>query len=406
MRCPRCGNENADTNRFCGMCGASLISGPAGAPSSKDLRTSSAAAQPSRIASNPQSAAPASQSSSVVASPAPAPRKPSPPQPAKSEPGITGPSFLGLNNPPGYAEPRSESPMQNAADELQSSHSVDYLLEDDEEEPKRGWGKVLLVLVALGLALGFGYLHWKQGGFDWVTRSIQKAQATSPDTSASTPATASPTPGQPSTAAGGNSSQPATSSAPAPAGTPSAAAANAPPSSAEPTAGALTSPSQTAPSSASENPPPNTPTGDAAATSQPTKPAPAEKSEAKAADSETQPGTEGAPKPRPNKPSAAVPVSIVAEAERYIYGRGVGQDCGHGLRLLKRAAEYDPKAMTAMGRLYSTGTCTPRDLPTAYRWLAMALHKDPDNQSLQNDLQKLWSQMTQPERQLAIRLSQ
>ena len=74
--------------------------------------------------------------------------------------------------------------------------------------------------------------------------------------------------------------------------------------------------------------------------------------------------------------------------------------------MLKRAGEYDPKAMTAMGGLYATGTCTPRDLPTAYRWYALALHKDPDNQTLQNDLQKLWSQMTQPERQLAIRLSQ
>jgi hypothetical protein len=35
----------------------------------------------------------------------------------------------------------------------------------------------------------------------------------------------------------------------------------------------------------------------------------------------------------------------------------------------------------------------------------MALRKDPDNQSVQTDLQKLWSEMTQPERQLAIKLS-
>jgi hypothetical protein len=45
-------------------------------------------------------------------------------------------------------------------------------------------------------------------------------------------------------------------------------------------------------------------------------------------------------------------------------------------------------------------------LPTAYRWFALALHLQPDNQVLQNDLQNLWSQMTQPERQLAIKLSQ
>jgi TPR repeat protein len=97
----------------------------------------------------------------------------------------------------------------------------------------------------------------------------------------------------------------------------------------------------------------------------------------------------------------------VAEAERYIYGRGVSQDCDRGLRLLKPSAQQgNPSAMISLGALFSAGTCTPRDLPTAYRWFALALHKQPDNQALQNDLQKLWSRMTQPERQLAIKLSQ
>jgi TPR repeat protein len=85
----------------------------------------------------------------------------------------------------------------------------------------------------------------------------------------------------------------------------------------------------------------------------------------------------------------------------------VQQDCDRGLRLLKpAAAQSNAKAMIALGSLYSSGTCTPRDLPTAYRWFALALHKQPDNQPLQDDLQKLWTQMTQPERQLAIKLSQ
>jgi TPR repeat protein len=85
----------------------------------------------------------------------------------------------------------------------------------------------------------------------------------------------------------------------------------------------------------------------------------------------------------------------------------VPQDCDRGLRQLKPAAEQsNPKAMISLGALYSTGVCTPRDLPTAYRWFALALRKQPENASLQDDLQKLWSQMTQPERQLAIKLSQ
>ncbi len=83
------------------------------------------------------------------------------------------------------------------------------------------------------------------------------------------------------------------------------------------------------------------------------------------------------------------------------------QNCERGLRLLKPLADAaNTKAMTEMGALYSAGLCTPRDLPTAYRWFAMALRKDPNNQSLATDLSKLWGEMTQPERQLAIRLSQ
>ena len=97
----------------------------------------------------------------------------------------------------------------------------------------------------------------------------------------------------------------------------------------------------------------------------------------------------------------------MTEAERYIYARGVPQDCDRGLRLLKPSAEQsNVKAIVSLGVLYSTGTCAPRDLPTAYRWFALALHKEPDNQALQEDLQNLWGKMTPPERQLAIKLSQ
>jgi len=77
------------------------------------------------------------------------------------------------------------------------------------------------------------------------------------------------------------------------------------------------------------------------------------------------------------------------------------------MRLLKPAANAgNPKAMVEMGALYSAGLCTPHDLPTAYRWFAIALRKDPGNEAAQADLQKLWGEMTQPERQLAIKLTQ
>jgi TPR repeat protein len=85
----------------------------------------------------------------------------------------------------------------------------------------------------------------------------------------------------------------------------------------------------------------------------------------------------------------------------------VPQDCDRGLQLLKPAAAHaNVKAMIILGSLYSSGTCTPRDLPTSYRWFALALHQQPDSQTLQDDLQNVWAKMTQPERQLAIKLSQ
>jgi TPR repeat protein len=70
------------------------------------------------------------------------------------------------------------------------------------------------------------------------------------------------------------------------------------------------------------------------------------------------------------------------------------------------AAKGNPKAMVSLGALYSTGVCVPRDLPTAYHWFALALRKEPDDQPLQENMEKLWSSMTQPERQLAMRLNQ
>jgi TPR repeat protein len=77
------------------------------------------------------------------------------------------------------------------------------------------------------------------------------------------------------------------------------------------------------------------------------------------------------------------------------------------MRMLKPSADAgNPKAMAEMGALYSAGLCTPHDLPMAYRWFAIALRKDPGNEAVQADLQKLWGEMTQPERQLAIKLTQ
>ena len=460
MRCGRCGNENAETNRFCGMCGAILNAPAAQSPSPKpsatppDFPAADSAPQRAAVAPtspreqrSPASSTPPHSVPDRAARPSPAPTNPAssvsirtPARNSYDEPsdaGITGPSFLGLNKPAnspgGFGRDRGTS----HGDDLRSSGSVDYLLEDDEE-PKSGWGKFVLILLALALAAGFGYLHWKQGGFDWLFAGNKQPAATqtndSPQTNSDNGSAAQPAapPSDNSAAAGNAPAAPSGTAAPA---TPAAsdtppanggaqssgAAANAP-GSTSPAAQASSpqnSSAGSAPSSGSASSDASQSAPNAAHATSPDSPKQAQpdsdNSGSAPDDDSANNESEAAPKAAPAtpirratpKPSPSRPVDSVSEAQRYIYGRGVPRDCDRGLRMLKSAAaQSNPQAMISLGTLYSTGTCAPRDLPTAYRWFAVALHKQPDNQALQNDLQSLWSQMTQPERQLAIKLSQ
>jgi hypothetical protein len=453
VRCGKCGNENAEANRFCGMCGAPLgaknqVAGLSPVQSPGVPAGTIAAPKPTVIPSQPLPTQPASVRP-VAVQPIAQPTPPLPVEPAglagapverrpaplasfdvkrdsdlnrdderDQGPIISGPSFLGSNKPaPRRAGLHADGYGHSGREDLRASGNVDYLL-DDEEEPKRGWGKLLVIVVALALAGGLGYLRWKQGGFDWLKAGDKKPQATQPSADAApsgtdnngSPAGAAAAPDGAASAAGGAATSPA------------AGGTAAPPAE---TAAPQATPSQTAPSPAaaesSQNNSPATPQATGSETKLGEANPPADSASENAdSDSDKQSPEQEQPaapkaaarktataKPTAAKPSPAKPVDSVAEAQRYIYGRGVRQDCDHGLKMLKSSAgQSDAKAMISLGALYSTGTCAPHDLPTAYRWFALALHKQPDNQALQDDLQKLWSQMTQPERQLAIKLSQ
>jgi hypothetical protein len=498
VRCGRCGNENGEGNRFCGMCGAPLMAKtqpvpPPGrqAPGTtagnmtvqKPNAANTLAGQPAREQDDPaagtqgtlaRSAGPGPMTRLALSTSKPplpargaglgsAPMEANPEagfEDAAAEPTISGPSFLGLNQP-GRRPTASRREGRGDTGHLQTSGNLDYLLEDDEEEPKRGWGKLVFVLLALVLAGGFGYLHWKQGGFDWLTAASSKpAAAIQPAADATqkpadnvgtagtnTAAGAAPNPGVTAAVPSGTAAPNATGAGPAetpvassgntsaPAGTPAAEQAlgatqsatvpapAVPTGTASPSSSQSTSPLVGAPQNAAQDKiAPTSATSGQADSSQTDSgeaitPAgtasPGAGAATQSSEGEQQPQAATAPhkavlKPPVPKPSPAKPVDSVTEAQRYIYGRDVRQDCDRGLRMLKAAADRsDAKAMISLGALYSTGaTCTPRDLPTAYRYFAMGLHKEPDNQALQDDLQKLWSQMTQPERQLAIKLSQ
>jgi len=411
VRCPRCGNENPESNRFCGMCGTTLLKAPATAAVGQSQA-------PGTVARNG--------AESSVAAPTPTAAKTiPPPEPptGSASPVISGPSFLGLNQP-ASSQPapsgRQRSSLSIDPHSAPSSRNLDYLLEDEEEPRSGGAWKFVLIVVALALAVGLGYLRWKHQGLGWLlsgTKSAPAATQTSEAPDASAPAPA---------ASGSASTSPPAASPTAPA-QPAATDSTAAPSSPAP-ASATTAPGTT---SSTEPAPATNPTGlpstaaPAPATSAPGEGAKSESTPATAAPpatakdsspsaSDAPDATADKPKDVPIKPTPKPAVRVkpakadpVAEAQKYLYGRGARQDCERGMRLLKPvAAQSNPKAMIEMGALYSAGLCTPRDLPTAYRWFALALRKDPENQAVQTDLKKLWGEMTQPERQLAIKLSQ
>ena len=396
MRCPRCGNENPDDNRFCGMCGATLLSPPA----------------PAAVPSQPMSvAAPKPHASEASAAPAPGPHR-SAAAVSETPATISGPSFLGLNQPASGAR-SSRKRASLSIDPHAPGTNLEYLL--DEEEPHRPWGigKILVILIALGLAVGFGYLRFKNQGLAWLSGLKKPASVAqnspSPDAT-NPPAASSITPEtQPPAPTAAQPSAPAPNIAPQPSTDPIANAAPA------------SNPAAPAPTDApqSSNTPQST---DALPTPVPAEKAtapPDNKSNATDDSNDTPAAAATAPpeaskpaaKPPATKPSAAskpaTPYDPVSEAKKYLYGRGASQDCDRGMRLLKpQANKANPKAMIEMGALYSAGLCTPRDLPTAYRWFAIALRKDPENTALHADLTKLWGEMTQPERQLAIKMTQ
>lgn len=405
MRCPRCGNDNPDAMRFCGMCGGTLLSP---APTGPRPERGSPAA--------PQSTAPVT---------ATATRPPAPPQEPRStenSPSISGPSFLGLSEPPTTLKRADLSIDPHRP----GSRNLDYLLDDDDHHHGGGGaGKFFLIVLALLLAVGLGYLRWKNQLPPWLN-SIGKKPAATTQTTEQPPAdTSAPTPPSTSSEPQPATSQPAASQPAANAPSPTAPAGNQPPpanqpapsASATPPAANSQPPTESAPKTDSGNPPDTA----AASTKNPPpseeapskKNTPAAKSDESSDDADSTPAETVPSKPKSApmpiaKPRATIrPADSIAEARKYLYGKGAAQDCDRGLRLLKPMAnEGNSKAMVEMGALYSAGLCTPHDLPTSYRWFAMALRKDPSNEAIQGDLQKLWGEMTQPERQLAIKLTQ
>jgi hypothetical protein len=268
----------------------------------------------------------------------------------------------------------------------------------DQDEPKSGAGRVillLLLLAALGVAGWWTYNNYRGVAQTRKAQSDAANAVEAPADSQSTPSTSSPAP------------------APTPAPVPAPEAAAKQPSDVAEGPSENASPAPDA-NAASDN--------DAANTTPPAQKAtPAVKTEPKPppAQAKTPAPKRVAPARQPAVTTARTSREQAApepedtgdasfrKAEAYLYGRGAPQNCDEAVKNLKAAsAKSNAKARSAFGTMYATGHCVPRDLPTSYLWFALALRVDPNNQILEKDLTAVWNQMTPPERQMATRMKQ
>jgi hypothetical protein len=311
---------------------------------------------------------------------------------------VSGPSFLGLGGEP--------------------ARDLDYLLED--EEPTSGHKSMSIVLLLLLGGVIYAGWRWRAEIYPraaWALHRLEEMvpRSSSPNSSQTTSAPTEPPPVS-GTESHTITQQDEHSTAPPEKTDAAKQQAQAENSASPSTAPPSTVPPSTAAASAESASQTKTP-GSAESQSRPAaKPeeSAAKADEAAADESETVPA-------KTTKPTAAVPKSqkketqptpsldtadekLVADGEKYLYGNGVPENCDRAQKNLQTAAQHsNSKAQTMLGAMYATGHCASRDLPTAYRWFARALHGDPGNTRLQRDLEILWKAMTPDERQLAMR---
>lgn len=372
MRCPECASDNPPEYRFCGMCGTPLDK-PASVGSAGDNGAN-------RRAENQASAVNATR---IAEAEHPSPRStPAPPQT------LSGPSFLGLS---------SEPPRTNLSS---SSQDFKYLLED--EQPKRTYWRFTLILLIL---CGLGYLGWleySRSGKGWVApwskeRPQSPVQASQPQPGDQTPGTTAP----PAAASSESGNSKMDTTAPS-----SATSAN----TASPAASDNSAMKETVTPDKKSNEDTTQPEKTESASAQPSTDKTADESANEADTPEPAKPSKTARTPKPKAPAAPAPTaddSLVASAEKYLYGRGVPQNCDRALISLRAAAQRsNTRAQSLLGSMYATGHCVPRDLPNAYRWFALASRDNADNMWVQRNLEMIWREMTPQERQLATARSQ
>jgi hypothetical protein len=341
--CPKCGENNANNFRFCGMCGAVLEPAMhASAPAARDGGLPVALSIPA----NPPKAG----------------------VEKRVEP-VSGPSVLGIGQPT----------LDSLREKAFSGEDPFFV----PEEPKTGGRKLLLLvlLAALGAAVWWTYTNYTAIG----ESQKQERAASNPRTNETPAATSVAQQPAPETKSSDTAKVPQPSSP---------AAVEKPPANAgvSPTSKPEAKTTVAAPKPAAHEKTVN------AASVAKTDQHPPQRNDRT---------TTAAPKPAITVSAADNGEAAFRRGEAFLYGRGMPENCDEAVKNLKAAsAKQHARARSTFGTMYATGHCVPRDLPTSYLWFALALRVDPNNQILEKDLSAVWNQMTPPERQLATKMKQ
>ena len=422
MHCDKCSYDNPADYRFCGMCGATL--GETTEVQAPEIKR--AAVSRDRVA--PRVPTPMREDRTIT--PVREERYGAPVREERyTEPlreqrvvreerleqapqTISGPSFLGLGDSSGGGG-------YNAY-----SSSPEYLL--DDEEPKRSFGRFVFILLLLAAIGGLGWMRYTRGNWvpPWVRTALESTKKNPEQQSQAPPAETSP----PQTSATADNTQgtatesnipPATTGNAVPAAQSPTPAADQPPANTsdagvkgESTSAAKSTPAKNQAKANS----PDEATDDSAEedSAPPTRTSSAKSPVKKTVVDDNEDVQEASTKRRSSKTPPAPPAeepspddALVANAEKYLYGRGVPQNCDRALSSLRAAAaRQNSRARSLLGTMYATGHCVGRDLPNAYRWFALASRENADNMWVQRNLEMIWREMTPQERQLATQRSQ
>ena len=408
--CPHCGENNPDNYKFCGMCGANLLSAsPASEkPAAKaSIETSKAARTQGMAFSRMEPRGGARPDTLTIDELRPAVTTESHKIDEPVQP-IAGPSLLGLN------QPTPETIRETTFRGMTTYYP---------EERHPAWGRILLTLIFIVGLVALGWWRYKNYGVPGhgMPGWLSAMNKTTPPSDNRTPEYGAKPAGQ---SANQNTDQNKTQTT----DQNNAAASGETPASTNPTADSTNASDQ--PSAGSEKS-----SDSKAEKGSDNKAADSKSAEANSAknadktadknsdtaDTATAPAKSAkASKPATSKANAddSAPAAklkpaagsaegdgLFRKGEAYLYGRGVPESCSQAIRYLKSASDKsNSKARSTFGTMYATGHCVPRDLPTSYRWFALALQADPNNSILEKDLGAIWNQMTPPERQLATKL--